>query len=679
LRVALVSREVYPLAGGGIGEFVASAARLLSTIAEVTIITTSLYQDAYERLLAERDPRLPREGVRVAFVQEPSAEELGGWYDVMQCYGARVLERLRELYPDGGPDVIEFPDFLAEACVTLQAAQALDRFLEGTCVCVRIHTSAEITEVLNGYYHSELSRQVLYAMERYSLAHADRLIWPLGDVLGAYGRFYGAGALAPAIRIGYPYAGPAVSPEADEHYRVSSPLRLLFLGRLERRKGVGNLVAAARGLDRDDFRLTLVGGDTATGPLGVSMHELLRLAIADDERFELRGPADRVVVADAIREHDLVVVPSLWECGPYVGLEAFHLNRPVVGTPVGGLVELVEPGVSGWLADGTDRGALARALERVLDRAGDVERLVRSGELVARARALCDQREILDRYQELARLKPRQRRVRARAAGRLPLVSAIVPYYRSSRYVRETIESLLAQTYSSLEIVLVNDGSFEEEDWVVAELAARSQVVVVSQINSGLGAARNFGISQSRGRYVLPFDADDLAHPEFVERCVEVLERRPEVAYVTAWSRYMQEDGTPRPGPLGYQPLGNHPALVSQENVAGGAEALGRRRIFDLGFRYSEELTSSEDWHFYQELRRAGHFGAVIPERLLYYRVREDSMLRRIGMPRRARIEGEIEALVREHAMRWTPASAAADGLRAPPGEVSLANRARLP
>ncbi len=48
-----------------------------------------------------------------------------------------------------------------------------------------------------------------------------------------------------------------------------------------------------------------------------------------------------------------------------------------------------------------------------------------------------------------------------------------------------------------------------------------------------------------------------------------------------------------------------------------------RRRIFDAGFRYSEELTSFEDWHFYRELQRAGHFGAVIPERLLRYRVRE--------------------------------------------------------
>ncbi len=100
MRVALVSREVYPLGGGGIAQFVTDAARLLAQIAEVTIVTTSVFEAEYERLRAAGDPRLPGEGVRLAFVPEPTVEEAGAWYHVMHCYGARVLERLKELYPD---------------------------------------------------------------------------------------------------------------------------------------------------------------------------------------------------------------------------------------------------------------------------------------------------------------------------------------------------------------------------------------------------------------------------------------------------------------------------------------------------------------------------------------------------------------------------------------------------
>jgi len=131
------------------------------------------------------------------------------------------------------------------------------------------------------------------------------------------------------------------------------------------------------------------------------------------------------------------------------------------------------------------------------------------------------------------------------------------------------------------------------------------------------------------------------------------------VAYATSWSRYVDDSGAPLPGPeLGYEPLGNQAALAARENVAGDAAALIRRRIFDAGFRYSEELTSFEDWHLYCELALAGHLGAVIPERLLRSRVRADSMQAQIAQPRRARLEAEIEALIRENAVRWTSSSA---------------------
>jgi glycosyltransferase involved in cell wall biosynthesis len=658
LRVALISRdELYPVHGGGIGQFVTAAARLLSRIAEVTIFTTSRLQETYERLRAAGDPRLPGDGVRVVFVPEPSVEEAGAWYHVMHCYSARLYDRLREVYPDGGPELIEFADYLGEGFVTVQAARALDPFLAATRIGVRVHTTAELCELLDGYCKPDRPSRTVHELERFVLAGADRMIWQGGDVLGTYQRFYGPDALAPALRIRYPYAG-ALGGD-DDAFRVGDrPLRLLYAGRLERRKGVLNLVRAVTGMARDDFRLTLVGGDTTTGSLGTSIRGQLELAIAEDGRIELREALDRAELAQLIRAHDVVVVPSLWECWPYAALEPLHLNRPVLGTPVGGLVELIAPGRSGWLAAGTDAVALEEALEGLLAAPENVEELVRAGAPLAYARELADETEILDAYQELARVPLRRARARARAS-RLPLISAIVPYYRASRYVRETVESLLAQTYPRMEIVLVNDGSFEEEDWVLAEIAGRLPVVVVTQMNQGLGAARNFGVLQSRGRYVFPLDADNAAEPEFVARCVEILERRPEVAYVTSWSRYVEDDGTPRPGPnLGYEPLGNQATLLREENVAGDAAAVIRRRLFDAGFRYSEELTSYEDWALYRRLAQADHIGAVIPERLLRYRVREDSMQAQIAQPNRERLLGEIEAHIQENEMRWTSSSA---------------------
>ncbi len=657
VRIVLASREVYPLGGGGIGQFVAAAAQLLAEIAEVTVVTTSVFEERYEQLRAQGDPELPDERVRFAFVTEPTVEEASGWYHVMHLYGVRLLERLKELFPEGGPELIEFPDFLGEGFVALQAAQTGDPFLTQTMLCVRIHTTAEICEVTDGFLKPDLGSRALHAMERFALARADRLIWQGGDILGTYERFYGAEALAPAQRIRYPYQGPCAAAGADEGYVPGQPLRLLYAGRLERRKGVTALIRALTGLAREDFHLTLHGGDTATGPLGTSMRAQLELAIAEDPRIDLGGPLERAALGRTIREHDLVVIPSRWECWPYAALEPMHLNRPVLATPVGGLIELVA-GDAGWLVRDTDAVALEAGLVAVLDHREELQRRVRSGTIIGHARALAADREILAGYEALLRERPPRAPRRKPSPDERPLVSAIVPYYRAADFVSETVESLLAQSYPRIEIVLVNDGSFELADRVVAELAAQNPVLVVTQMNQGLGAARNFGISQSRGRYVFPLDADNLAEPEFVARCVEVLEADPDVAYVTSWSRYIEIDGQPREGPhLGYQPLGNHTPLLADENVAGDAAAVIRRRLFDAGFRYSDELTSYEDWHLYRELQRAGHLGAVIPERLLRYRVREDSMQTVFAQPNRERLMGEMEASMRENGVRWTSSS----------------------
>jgi glycogen(starch) synthase len=655
MRVALVSREVYPFGGGGIGQFVAAAARVLSQIAEVTVLSTSVFLAEYERLRELGDQRLVP-GVRYAFVEEPSVEETLGWYHVMHLYGARMLATLKELFPDGGPELIEFPDFLGEAFVPLQAARALDPFFSDTRLCVRIHTTAEVCEVLDGFYKRDPASAALHAMERFALANADRLIWQGGDILNTYRGFYGSGGLAPDLRIRYPYRGPVLA-AGEESVSADGPLQILYAGRLERRKGVHNLIRALTGMARDDFHLTLHGGDTPTAPLGMSMREHLELMIADDPRITLGGTLDRDGLEQAIRAHHLVVIPSLWECWPFAALEALHLNRPVLATPVGGLSELVKDGRSGWLAEGTGPTHLEAVVDDVLAHREAVFELSAGGLPLDHARSLADDGDILADYQSLHALPTGRSRGSTPPAGKTiaPLVSAIVPYYRSWAYVQATVESLLEQTYPRIEIVLVNDGSFEDEDWVLAELAGQLPLTVVTQMNQGLGAARNFGISQSRGRYLFPLDADNLAEPTFVSRSVEILEQHPEVAYVTSWTRYLEADGTPRGGLVeGYQPLGNHAEMLSADNVAGDAAAVLRRRLFDAGFRYSEELTSYEDWHFYRELQRAGHIGAVIPERLLRYRVRADSMQAEVAQPNRARLEGEMEALMRESALKWT-------------------------
>ncbi len=215
--------------------FVNSAAHLLASRAEVTVVTSSAQEEEYWRLRAAHDPRLP--DVAFAFVPEPHGLETAGFFSHMHCYSARVFETLRALYPEGGPDLVEFGDYLGEGFVTVQAADAEDPFLAATLVAVRVHTSAEMCAVLDGEIRHHFATEATHTMERFVLEHADRLIEQGGDILGTYERFY-RGRLAPEVRIRYPFRGATGSPGADAGCAVGEPLRLLYAGRLERRKGV---------------------------------------------------------------------------------------------------------------------------------------------------------------------------------------------------------------------------------------------------------------------------------------------------------------------------------------------------------------------------------------------------------------------------------------------------------
>jgi glycogen(starch) synthase len=655
MRIALASRELYPYVGGGIAPVVAAAARVLSRVAEVTVVTTANFREEHELMRATGDPRLLPDNVRLVFVEEPPPDGPGGFLSHMHAYSARVYEALRETYRDRGPDIIEFGDYLAEGFVTIQAAHTRAPWLADTVVSVRVHTSGEMCAVLDGHMDNELGTVALHEAERYCLRHADRLIWQGGDVLASYERYYGSDALAPAIRIRYAYLDDPGAPPPAGGPEPGAPVRLLYLGRMERRKGVHNLVRGLLGLGRDDWRLTLVGGDTDTGPLGMSMREQLLLATVEDPRIDFHEPVARDQLPNLLRGHDLVVIPSLWECFPNVALEALAHNRPLLTTPVGGLCELAQHGRSGWNTADTSAQAIGAAIADRLDDPDSIKELIASGSPRKVFEELTDEQEFVAGYREL--LDAPRRGIPARRVE-APLVSIILPYFKLDDHVEETLDSVAAQTYRRIETIIVNDGSLRPVDKQILErIARRPGITVITQVNSGLGAARNFGISQAEGDYILPLDADDLIEPTFVERCVDVLEAVPELVYVGTWARYMAPDGKPLLDDLaGYMPYGNWSCLMERNNVGGVCTSLFRREVFQSGFAYSPDLTSYEDWLLLRQLHQAGLFGAIIPERLFVYRVRDDSMTREVGSPRLARLVGEMHAHARERAVDWLPA-----------------------
>lgn len=205
-------------------------------------------------------------------------------------------------------------------------------------------------------------------------------------------------------------------------------------------------------------------------------------------------------------------------------------------------------------------------------------------------------------------------------------VSIVIPCYQQAEYLPEAVESVVAQTFTDWEIVIVDDGSTDPTAEVAETLIAAHpdrRIRLVRQANQGLSAARNAGIAASSGRYVLPLDADDILLPEMLEKAVRLLEHEPGVAIAYTDERHF--------GAVDRIVVTSDwdTDLQRRRNLF-SATSLYRREVWVAVGGYDIAMRRGyEDWDFWIGAAERGYVGRRIPEPLLGYRVKSDSMRRR--------------------------------------------------
>ncbi|MFT4050201.1 MAG: glycosyltransferase [Solirubrobacterales bacterium] len=627
--------------GGGIGTRLTALADQLSVEHRVSLIVPRHTRESLEARYAGNDSVLLR------FIPDPLPDDVEGFHSDAYHWSMRIYRAVRELCAEDPPDLVEFADYAGEGAVTVQARHTGDPLLAGTAVVLWLASSWEMVDVLDGFVPDDRARRITYALERYALAFADAIAYTGTDILRTYTEFYGADQLAPAIE--YPQVITYIEPSSSvPTARPGDPLRMLYIGRFERRKGVLDLVRALALAPFDGWTLTLAGADTYSGSLETSMRQLVAAAAGDDPRIALLDAVEHEEIPALVDAHDVVISPSIWECGPNTVTEALARNRAVLATPVGGHLLTVIEGQSGMLAGSPGAEALEQLVRRAVEQRDELRELMRAEGPRERFRELGENGDIADQF------------LRAAVAGREargpidpPLVTVVVPYYRMGEYVVEAVESALAQSWSALEVVIVRDGSFFEEDAVLDRWGDDPRVRVLAKRNGGVGSARNFGAIHAEGEFIMFLDADNRLHPEFVSRSLAAFAADPEAVYITSNMRLIDAAGEPltEAGP-GFM-IGSFPRLSEEINCSGDAMSMFRRSVFDRGFRYDEEMACHEDWEIAVSLRRAGLFGHAIPERLLDYRVRDGSMLRSLAASAEGKLIAERDARDRARQMSW--------------------------
>ncbi|HYC27551.1 MAG TPA: glycosyltransferase [Chitinophagaceae bacterium] len=178
------------------------------------------------------------------------------------------------------------------------------------------------------------------------------------------------------------------------------------------------------------------------------------------------------------------------------------------------------------------------------------------------------------------------------------MISVIIPCYNHAQYLPEAINSVLEQTYSPVEIIVVNDGSVDDTEAV----ARRYPVKYVSQPNSGLSAARNKGIDNSTGEYLVFLDADDWLYKDALATNYTHLRQNPEAVFVSgghdkiAGEKIIPEEDS--------NVQGDHYLHLLQGNYIGMHAAVMYRRSIFNEFRFDESLRACEDYDLYLKIAR---------------------------------------------------------------------------
>ncbi len=207
-----------------------------------------------------------------------------------------------------------------------------------------------------------------------------------------------------------------------------------------------------------------------------------------------------------------------------------------------------------------------------------------------------------------------------------PLVSVIIPNYNYARYVGEAVESALGQTYSNLEVIVVDDGSTDNSLEVLERY--RDRVKIVEQQNSGVCVARNRGVAETKGEYIAFLDADDVWLPEKIEKQVKKFESDGDTGLVHVGVIDIDASGEKLATHLNGMEGAVASELMMFERaviLGGGSGVMIPRRVFDEVGGFDESLSTSADWDLYFRISSSFSVG-FIGEPLLKYRLHGANM-----------------------------------------------------
>jgi glycosyltransferase involved in cell wall biosynthesis len=202
-----------------------------------------------------------------------------------------------------------------------------------------------------------------------------------------------------------------------------------------------------------------------------------------------------------------------------------------------------------------------------------------------------------------------------------PVISVIMPVYNAEKFVKEAIESILNQTFSDWELIIIDDCSIDNSIEIVQSFQDKRIILLKNETNLGVSKASNKGIRIARGKYVTRMDSDDISLPARFKKQVEFLEKHPDYVLCAANVQMFGakqdffvlpvEDQQLKIALLYQNPFVNSSVLIRSKNCK--------------KYLYNETFPFAEDYELWINLKEEGKF-ASIPEVLVKYRIHQNNL-----------------------------------------------------
>lgn len=201
-----------------------------------------------------------------------------------------------------------------------------------------------------------------------------------------------------------------------------------------------------------------------------------------------------------------------------------------------------------------------------------------------------------------------------------PLVTYVIPSYNHARYIRQTIQSVLQQTYPNIELIVIDDGSSDESPQIIAELAREHGFIFERQQNQGLSRTLNRAIAMARGKYFCTLGSDDIALHDKTEKQVRLMEQREDIGVCGGNALTIDSDGmiVAKQKIHPYRELTFDDVFQFKPGIAASSAMIRMDALRKLG-GYDPAIRL-EDMYMWFKLTAANYRMAGLNDVLIYYR-----------------------------------------------------------